>query len=378
MNGMRPERSCRSRSSELVRPHARPAGAGERAGAGGPADEDGRCSRRQALRRLAWGAAGLTIMARSGAAAALPGSAGAGSGAAGALPGSAGAGAGAAGGAAGSSAAGAAAAGVRLAVIRHGAPDELTRRALAALGGMSRFVSAGNRVVIKPNIGWDRVPEQAANTHPEVVAALVRMALEAGAKRVTVMDHTCNDARRCYARSGIEAAARAAGADVVHLPDGRGTEMDIGGETLRAWPVHREVIETDVLINAPIAKHHSLTQASLGMKNWLGAVDGRRNQLHQRIDAASVDLAAFFKPALTVLDATRILLRNGPQGGNLDDVAEPRIVAAGTDPVAVDLFGAGLFDLAPEDFPLLALAEARGLGRPAESPPDLIDLDLEG
>jgi uncharacterized protein (DUF362 family) len=265
-----------------------------------------------------------------------------------------------------------------LALARNGAPAALTRQALAALGGISRFVGAGDRVVIKPNIGWDRTPQQGANTHPEVVAELVRLAREAGAKQVRVMDHTCNDARRCYARSGIEQAAREAGAEVLHLREGRGTEMRIGGELLQSWPVHREVLEADVLINVPAAKHHSLTGVSLGMKNWLGAIDGRRNQLHQRIWQASAELAAFFRPSLTVLDATRLLLRNGPQGGNPEDVAETQVVMAGTDPVAIDAFGATLFELPPEALPHLALAAAAGLGSSDWQRPGLVTLDLAG
>ena len=264
----------------------------------------------------------------------------------------------------------------RSALAKSGDPGPLTRAAIEALGGMSRFVACGATVVLKPNIGWDRTPEQAANTHPAVVATLVTLALEAGAAKVRVMDHTCNDARRCYRRSGIEQAAKEAGAETLHLRDGRGTEMQIRGELIGAWPVHREVIEADVLINVPIAKHHSLTRASLGMKNWLGAVAGRRNQLHQNVPLASVDLAAFFKPQLTVLDGTRVLLRNGPQGGNPADVAHPRVVMAGVDPVAIDAYGGTLLNLTPEDLPHLALALQRRLGSLTWDAPDLATVDL--
>ncbi len=263
-----------------------------------------------------------------------------------------------------------------LVLTRNGDPAELTRRAIEGLGGMGRFVSAGATVILKPNIGWDRAPEQGANTHPEVVAALVTLALAAGARRVRVMDHSCNEARRCYARSGIEAAASRAGAEVIHLREDRGTPMKIGGEVLDDWPVHREVLEGDLLINVPVAKHHSLTRASLGMKNWLGAIDGRRNQLHQQIAVASVDLAAFFKPALTVLDATRVLQRNGPQGGNLEDVTQPRTVMAGVDPVAIDAYGATLLGLTVADLPYIAQAAQRGLGSPVWDRPELLAIDL--
>jgi len=241
---------------------------------------------------------------------------------------------------------------------------------------MRRFLSPGARVVLKPNIGWDRNVEQGANTHPEIVATLVALALEAGAKQVRVMDHSCNEARRCYQRSGIEARAREAGADVIHLPEGRGIEMKTGGDLLPTWPVHREVIECDLLINIPVAKHHSLCSATLGMKNWLGAIDGNRSRLHQEIGRASAELAAFFHPALTVLDGTRVLLRNGPQGGNPDDVSHPRLVMAGIDPVAIEAFGATLLSVEPDALAQIALAEAHGLGKRAWQRPALVSVDL--
>ncbi len=265
----------------------------------------------------------------------------------------------------------------RCALARNGEPGALTRAAVDALGGMERFVQSGQTVLIKPNIGWDRSPEQGADTHPEVVSTLVALALAAGAREVQVMDNTCNDARRCYVHSGIAAAAEAAGAKVLHLRAGRGVEEQIGGELIRTWPVFREVLAADVLINAPIAKHHGLCRATLGMKNWFGAIDGRRNQLHQDVGRASAELAAFFKPKLTVMDGTRVLLRNGPQGGNLDDVAHPRVVMAGVDPVAVEAFGGTLLDLAPDELPQIALAEQLGLGSRVWQGDDVAVVDLQ-
>ncbi len=271
---------------------------------------------------------------------------------------------------------GAGSAPARCALAKNGEPAALTRAALAALGGMGRFVRSGQIVVIKPNIGWDKTPEQGACTHPAVVATLVELAFAAGAGEVQVMDHTCNDARRCYARSGIAAAAEAGGARVIHLRPGRGVETRIGGELIPAWPVFREVLAAGVLINAPVAKHHGLSRATLGMKNWFGAIDGRRNQLHQEVARASAELAAFFKPHLTVLDGTRVLLRNGPQGGDLADVSHPRVVMAGADPVAVEAFGGTLLGLAPEDLPQIALAEQKGLGSRVWEADDVPVIDL--
>lgn len=250
-----------------------------------------------------------------------------------------------------------------LAVARGGSPRELTVAAIGALGGIERFVPRGAVVVVKPNIGWDRTPEQAADTNPEVVAAVVTMCLEAGAKKVKVFDHTCNEARRCYTRSGIARLAEEAGAEVSYVDARKFKVMEIGGENIPSWPVYTEVVEADVLINVPIAKHHNLSGLTMGMKNWLGAIGGRRNRLHQRIDDSIAELSRFFQPDLTVLDAVRILVRNGPQGGSLSDVERKDTVVAGSDPVAVDSYGASLFGLDGSRLGYLRLAEEMGLGK---------------
>ncbi len=176
------------------------------------------------------------------------------------------------------------------------------------------------------------------------------------------MDNTTNQAQRCYARSGIAEAAKAAGAKTPYVNPFRLKRMALAGEWLKEWEVFTDFVEADKLINMPIAKHHSLSRLTLGMKNWLGAIGGSRNQLHQRLDEAMVDLAAFFKPELTVLDAYRILVRNGPQGGRTSDTRLQKTVVAGTDAVAIDTLGASFFDLTPHDLPYLELARRRGLG----------------
>ncbi|MCU0243510.1 MAG: DUF362 domain-containing protein [Acidobacteria bacterium] len=242
-------------------------------------------------------------------------------------------------------------------------PAALTKDALAAIGGMGRFVGRGDRVVIKPNIGWDRTPEMAACTNPEVVKTLVELVLQAGAKKAVVIDNTTNQAKRCYVRSGIQAAVEEAGGDMLFVDDYRVKKMALKGEWLKEWEVLLDVVEADKLINVPIAKHHSLSRLTLGGKNWLGATGGARNQFHQSLDKTIVDLAAFFKPQLTVLDAYRILVRNGPQGGRVSDTELRKTVVAGTDPVAVDALGASFFGVAPAELPYLGLAQARGLGQ---------------
>ncbi len=241
-------------------------------------------------------------------------------------------------------------------------PAANVRRAVAALGGMERFVRRGECVLIKPNVGWDRIPEQAANTDPDVVAELVRLCRAAGARRVVVTDISCNDPRRCFARSGIAAAAGAAGAEVIESHRLTVAPVTLTG-LAAGLEVIEELLEADRVINAPVVKHHSLARVTLGMKNWYGVLGRGRNRLHQSIDRSIAELAAAFRPTLTVVDATRVLLRNGPQGGSLNDVKAVNAVAAGTDPVMCDAWGAAHLGHAPSSLPFIELAEQRGLGR---------------
>jgi uncharacterized protein (DUF362 family) len=248
--------------------------------------------------------------------------------------------------------------------VAHG-PDaaKTARAAVEAMGGMKAFVSRGDVVVVKPNIGWDRRPEQAADTNPEVVAALVAMCLEAGAKKVKVFDRTCNDPRRCYVQSGIEAAAKAAGAEVSHIDDRLFKDVAIpGGMAITSWPLYTEILEADKVINVPIAKHHSLAGLTLSFKNWMGVMGGSRGRIHQNVNESLLDLSLVIKPTLTVLDAVRILTAHGPQGGDLEDVKRLDTVVAGVNQVCVDAYGATLFGKAPESLGVVAAAHRRGMG----------------
>lgn len=250
-----------------------------------------------------------------------------------------------------------------LVAAHTGEPRALARQALENLGGIRRFIRSGDTVAIKPNIAWDRTPEQAANTNPELVAEVVRQCWAAGAKRVIVTDVPCNEPRRCFLRSGIQAAARAEGAEII-LPDQQlFREVDMAGVALKNWPVFGPFLDADKVINLPIAKQHGLVGVTLGMKNWYGILGGERNRLHQQIHQSLVDLANFMLPTLTILDCYRVLLRNGPTGGNLEDVAIKKTLVAGTDPVAIDAYVAKAYwNLDPEHLPYLTMAAARGLG----------------
>ncbi len=249
-----------------------------------------------------------------------------------------------------------------MAVVRGTKPDLATRKAVELIGGMGAFVSKGDVVLVKPNIAWDRTPEQAATTNPLVVATVVAMALEAGAKKVVVADNTCNDARRSYVRSGISEAAKGAGAEVLFMEDRHFVKTDLKGDVLKDWNCYRGALDADKIINVPIAKHHGLSGVTLSMKNLMGIIGGARNLLHQRMAASIVDLAAFFKPQLHILDAVRVLTANGPQGGSMKDVRRLDVIAASADPVRIEAFGVTLFGKQPGEFPAIALGEQRGLG----------------
>jgi uncharacterized protein (DUF362 family) len=238
-----------------------------------------------------------------------------------------------------------------------------TLAAVNALGGMKRFVKPGDVVVVKPNIGWDRRPEQAATTHPQVVRTVAAEALRAGARKVKVFDRTCNDPRRCYASSGIEAALKGMkGVDVKHMEDERFRKVTLNGRTLREWELYDEAVSADVFINVPIAKHHGLTGLTLGLKNIMGVMGGNRGFIHRSIDSALADINAVLKSRLTIIDATRILTANGPQGGNPRDVKVLNKVIASSDIVAADAYATTLFGLKPEDISTTVSAYQRGLG----------------
>ncbi|MCC7385877.1 MAG: DUF362 domain-containing protein [Deltaproteobacteria bacterium] len=249
-----------------------------------------------------------------------------------------------------------------LAVARGPSPAANVERAVEALGGMSAFVRPGERVVVKPNAAWNRVPEQAATTHPDVVAAVVRMVHAAGASQIWVADVPVNNPERCFERSGIRGALSDA-ATLVVPSSSAFRHVEVAGQTLRVAEVLFPFVDADRVINVAVVKHHGLSGATMCLKNWYGVLGGHRARLHQDIHRSIVDLAMMMKPTLSILDATRILVANGPTGGNLADVRRMDTVFAGVDEVALDAFGATLLGLRGEDLAFLREAEKLGLGR---------------
>ena len=258
-----------------------------------------------------------------------------------------------------------------LAVAHGGDPAATTQAAIAALGGMARFVQSGDDVVIKPNVCVNyRTPEYAATTNPTVVATLVTLCLEAGAQRVRVMDTPFPgiSADAAYQVSEIGPAAEAAGGVMEVMSPVKFVKTAIpDGLDLTEWEVYQDVLDADVLINVPIAKTHNLARLSLGIKNLLGTIT-KPNQMHSNLGQRAADLASLVRPTLTVVDAVRILTKGGPTGGSLNYVQQADTVIASHDFVAADAYAATLFDLTGADVAYVRAAADMGLGT----------LDLEG
>lgn len=253
-----------------------------------------------------------------------------------------------------------------LAVARGTNPTAITRAAIDALGGIGRFVKRGDEVILKPNIcNAARTMEYATTTNPEVLAALVTLCLDAGAKRVRVMDQPFQGtAREAYRVSGIQAAVEHAGGQMELMSDMKyATTSFPNGRSIKSWQVYQDVLKADVLINVPIAKTHDAAQVTLAMKGLMGVITNRssiHSALHQRI----ADLSTVIKPTLNVIDAIRVLARNGPTGGSLDYVVVRNTIIASPDIVAADAYATQLlFSKKPEDIGHIRIGAEMGLGR---------------
>lgn len=234
--------------------------------------------------------------------------------------------------------------------------------ALDGIGGIRRFVKSGERVLLKPNAAWERVPEQGVNTNPVLVGEMVRQCRIAGAREVIVTDYGSDNPQRTFSISGIKSAVEKNGGTMVYPEDGDFLQADFNGRFITSWPVLKYAFEVDRLINMPIAKHHEMVMGTASMKNFFGAIGGIRDNLHVDIDQAIVDLAAFFRPTLTVVDATRVLMRHGPGGGSFDDVRICDSVICATDQVAADSRASEFIGWSGDRIDHVVMAARQGLG----------------
>ncbi len=250
----------------------------------------------------------------------------------------------------------------RMVVARGGDPAVNVRAAIERLGGMRNLLTPDDTVLIKPNIGWQRPPEHAANTHPDVVAEIVRLCRAAGPKRVIVTDCPIRKSRAAFEWSGIGEASAAAGAEVIIPEDSSYRTVSIS-ERLGAWDILEPFVTATKIINVPVAKSHNLMGSAAGMKNWIGITTRLRYLFHNDIDASIAELALLMKPTLTVIDATRVLMHGGPAGGSTAAVNPYGAVAAGFDPVALDAWATSIFPSSAGSIPAyLRIAEGMGLG----------------
>ncbi len=247
--------------------------------------------------------------------------------------------------------------------VENGEPEALLNRALAEFGGLQRFVKPGDVVVIKPNIGWDRPPELAATTNPQLVAALVKACKQVGAKEVLVFDRTCNNPRRCYRNSQVEKLARQAGARVEHIRSNRFKTLPIGGQLVKEWPIYEAYLKADKVINVPIAKHHSLSRVTLGLKNLMGVMGGNRGSIHNHFATKLAEIDRKILPTLTIIDAYRILTANGPVGGNPRDVKLTKTLILSDCTVSADYLALELFGLTLSQVEHIQVAYQQGLAK---------------
>lgn len=253
-----------------------------------------------------------------------------------------------------------------LSIARGASPAAITRAAVDTLGGMSRFVKKGADVILKPNIcSASFKPEGGATTNPEVIAAVVKMCLEAGARRVRVMDQGFSgDAAEAYKYSGIRAAVETAGGQMEIMSDAKYAPVDFPhGKNIKTWQVYQDILKADAVINIPIAKSHDLAKLTLGMKNLMGVITNR-SSIHNGLDQRIADLSTVIKPTLNIIDAVRVMTRNGPTSRNPADVIVANTIIASHDIVAADAYAAAkLFQRKPEDIGYIRIGAEMGIGR---------------
>ena len=253
-----------------------------------------------------------------------------------------------------------------LIAVMNGEPEEMFDMGIQALGGMGSFVSPGQKVLVKPNIGWDVVPEKGGNTNPALVKRIIEHCLKAGAKEVYVFDNTCDNWIRCYQNSGIEKAVKSAGGKIVPANSEKYyQEVTIqNGKKLTSAKVHEMVLDSDVFINVPILKNHSSTRMTGALKNMMGVVWDRGFWHANNLNQCIADFGLYSKkPNLHVLDAYNVMLRNGPRGVSVEDLSKMKSLFLSTDGVAVDAAGAKMMGLEPAKVEHLAIAAGMGIGK---------------
>ena len=256
-----------------------------------------------------------------------------------------------------------------LVAVRGGDAADMFDKAMEALGGMGKFVKPGQKVLVKPNIGWDAPPERAANTNPDLVARIIKSCKDAGASGVVVFDHTCDQWKGCYENSGIQDAVKEAGGEVVMAHEERYfREVSLPmGVRMKKAKIHEAIVDCDVWINVPVLKNHGGAKMTICMKNYLGIVWDRRYMHSNDLQQCIADAATYEKrPVLNIVDAYRIMTQNGPKGRTTDDVQTPKTIFMSKDIVALDTAATQFFNqyktMTINDASHIVLAEKHRLG----------------
>ncbi len=252
-----------------------------------------------------------------------------------------------------------------LVAIKGGEPQDMFDMGIQSLGGMKKFVKPGQKVVVKPNIGWDTTPERAADTNPNLVKRIIEHCFDAGAKEVLVFDNTCDNWAKCYENSGIEKAVNDAGGKIVPgNAEKYYQHVEVSdGKNLKETKVHELILDSDIFINVPILKSHGSSKLTISMKNLMGIVWDRRYWHRNNLNQCIADYATYQKkPVLNVVDAYRVMMRNGPRGVSVDDVVLMKSQIISTDMVAADAAAAKLFGMEPDDIDYITIADKMGVG----------------
>ena len=252
-----------------------------------------------------------------------------------------------------------------LVAVKDGESDLMLDKALQAMGGIQNFVKKGQTVVVKPNIGWDVIPEKAANTNPLLIKRLVEHCFTAGAKEVYVFDNTCDNWTSCYKNSGIEKAAKDAGAKIAPgHSESYYQKIDVPkGQNLKDAKVHELILSSDVFINVPVLKSHGSAKLTISMKNLMGIVWDRRFWHRNNLNQCIADFATYRKPDLNIVDAYNVMTKNGPRGVSQADVVKMRYLIVSTDMVAADAAAAKIFGVDPEEVKYIQIANDMGIGQ---------------
>ncbi|MCP3876419.1 MAG: DUF362 domain-containing protein [Desulfobacteraceae bacterium] len=256
-----------------------------------------------------------------------------------------------------------------LVAVKNGEPDIMFNKGIKLMGGMKRFVKKGQTVLVKPNIGFNRTPEFGATTNPLLVKAIIEHGFGAGAKKVYVFDHEASSAyglaAKCYKNSGIESAAKQAGAIMAPADDYKyyqGVKIP-GAKILHTTDVHELLLETDVFINVPVLKHHSYTHVTMAMKNLMGVVWDRMYYHGYGLDQCIAEFCLYKKPDLNVLDAYRVMKSHGPYGNSPEDVVIAKSLLISEDIVAIDTAASLIFGIPPQKVDYIAMGQELKLGK---------------